>query len=366
MSCKAAEESRGSDYSGGTDQVETSVQPESGIHSYQRRKFIRKAALATAAVGIGSTILGDVIPESSAKSSFLCYVPVSTCIANTPGRLAVWSCTTSLKDYPCTPFDCTCHGAYLCGAVKGSGTGICATLVVTNKYTCTAFAPVGVAGLTEDVSYSCWPKVASGVLGAADYGAGVSGSSMKGFGVLGSALGPCAIPVVAQGATGQKAPIQNWNCSSVVASNGHFGIGTKSPKTLLDVNGTIYGSQLGLGTKSPTTTLKFEGSLSVKVATTSGNYPMGPTDFAVLANAASAALTVTLPVAGTASGMVVFVKKTDSTTHVVTVEGAGSGTTQDKIEGATSKTLSSQYASLTLISNGVAPPGAWFILGNAT
>ena len=88
---------------------------------------------------------------------------------------------------------------------------------------------------------------------------------------------------------------------------------------------------------------------------------MTTTDFAILASASSAAFTVTLPAAdtpGACNGMIVFIKKTDSSTNAVTI-AAASG---DSIEGNASMVLGKQYDALQLISNGV---HEWFVLGSA-
>jgi hypothetical protein len=357
------------------------IQPESTIESYDRRNFVRKAALASASAGIGATLLGkkNLFPESEAKTD--CLLAVTTCNPNISGFLAVWKGTSVISDSACACYECAIHGSYLYGTVKTTKppcpvlNPLGATLTITNTCTNTDLAPVGVAGLTEDICYSCWPVVTAGVVGSADYGYGVSGASKKGIGVYAAALGPSATPIVAQGSSGQKANLQEWLLGkryehslplSVVAANGFFGIGTCTPAALMDVNGTISGSKMGLGTTCPGTTLQVAGSISAKAKTVSTTYPMGSTDFAVLANASSAPFAVTLPAAETAAGMIVFVKKTDSSGNVVTVQGAGTGPTQDTIEGTTSLALNKHYASLTLISNGAPPPGEWYIISNAT
>ncbi len=56
--------------------------------------------------------------------------------------------------------------------------------------------------------------------------------------------------------------------------------------------------------------------------------------------------------------MIVFIKKTDSSTNAVTV-AAASG---DTIEGSASKALSKQYDALQLTSNGA---HEWFLPGNS-
>lgn len=77
----------------------------------------------------------------------------------------------------------------------------------------------------------------------------------------------------------------------------------------------------------------------------------------VLVNASGGARTITLPAANALGGRPIRyqIEKTDSTANTVTVQRAGA----DTIEGATSVVLSGQWASVTLVSDGV---GAWVLL----
>jgi hypothetical protein len=77
----------------------------------------------------------------------------------------------------------------------------------------------------------------------------------------------------------------------------------------------------------------------------------------VLVNASAAGPTITLPAADALGGRPIRfeIKKIDSSANAVTVQRAGS----DTIEGATSVTLSSQWASTTLVSDGVS---GWVVL----
>ncbi len=262
---------------------------------------------------------------------------------------------------------------------------------------------VGVYGLAQSAS-------GVGVLGR-NYASG--GVALEG--VAGNAG---TIPLVAKGICGQTANLQEWqNASgttlSAVNKSGWLGIGTTSPSTPLAVNGTISGvglavcngtvndsltvkssftsvgvttctetvnkgltvkcsltsvgittckqtvnKSLGIGTSTPQTTLQVKGGVSLALSIKTTSYTMGTSDFAILANAASGALTITLPPAAT-TGMVVFVKKIDASTNVVTVKGSGS----DKIEASSSKLLSKENKSLTLVAGG---NGVWYILSSAT
>lgn len=89
------------------------------------------------------------------------------------------------------------------------------------------------------------------------------------------------------------------------------------------------------------------GRLTTQTTTYTARY--GDT---VLANAASAGFTVTLPVVAS-NGMRVTVKKIDSTGNTVTIAPA-SGT----IDGAANKTISTQWSFLSFISDGT----NWFLV----
>jgi hypothetical protein len=153
---------------------------------------------------------------------------------------------------------------------------------------------------------------------------------------------------------------------SVNKCNNHVGIGVANPCRVLCVNGRIHTScGMGLGTQTINTTLAINGSVSmksrqVKVATT-----LTLSDYAVLASASSAAFTITLPgvssTAGACNGMILFIKKIDSSTNAVTVSAASG----DTIEGNTSIILKKQYDSLQLVSNNSSGAHEWFILQSA-
>jgi hypothetical protein len=65
-------------------------------------------------------------------------------------------------------------------------------------------------------------------------------------------------------------------------------------------------------------------------------------------------ITINLPAASTASGLQYHIKKIDSTSNTVTVDGNGAET----IDGATTATLTTQYESITVVSDG----SNWFII----
>jgi hypothetical protein len=115
---------------------------------------------------------------------------------------------------------------------------------------------------------------------------------------------------------------------------------------------------VGIGTPTPGTSLDVAGSFGARIETVSSSYSMAATDFAILADAGSGVATITLPPANTGNGMMVSIKKIDSSSNAVSVAASGA----DQIEGETSKALSAQYSGLTLISDGTSN---WFIVGTS-
>jgi hypothetical protein len=153
---------------------------------------------------------------------------------------------------------------------------------------------------------------------------------------------------------------------SVNKCNNHVGIGLANPCRVLCVNGRIHTScGMGLGTQTINTTLAVNGSFSVKSRQVSSTTTLSLSDYVVLANASSAAFTITLPAvsstAGACNGMMLFIKKMDSSSNAVTI--AASGT--DTIEGNASVVLKKRYDSLQLVSNNSSGTHEWFILAAA-
>jgi hypothetical protein len=254
-------------------------------------------------------------------------------------------------------------GVYGVGEVYGvQGCALCVTGrhvgVVGN--TGSGAGSAGVAGYALGGCCARFPNVTTGVYGESHAfgGQGVSGlanpvagcgagigvmgqsNGLCGIGVLGVAGTACTVPIAAKGAPGQFANLQQWENSS------------NTPLSIVNKCGW-----LGVGAANAPTTLAVNGSMSAKTVIAATNYKMGASDFAVLAGGA---ITVTLPEASTAAGMMVFIKNTSTST--VTVKAFNKAAETDTIEGSATKHLKKQYDSLQLISNGT---DEWFILGNS-
>lgn len=106
---------------------------------------------------------------------------------------------------------------------------------------------------------------------------------------------------------------------------------------VIDVNGNIkVATEINLGPLVVTSD-----------ATLDGNYRN------VLADASGGNITITLP--ATSTGVYEFrIKKIDSTTNIITVDGNGS----EQIDGALTQVISSQYVTLVIVNNAT----AWWII----
>lgn len=97
----------------------------------------------------------------------------------------------------------------------------------------------------------------------------------------------------------------------------------------------------------------YGGKRTPTVASPTTTYNATATDDYILANAAGGAFSVNLPAATSSTGLVLTIKKIDASANAVTIDGNSSET----IDGATTKALSSQYASSTIVCDG----SAWFV-----
>jgi hypothetical protein len=94
--------------------------------------------------------------------------------------------------------------------------------------------------------------------------------------------------------------------------------------------------------------------LSVNLAAKTSNYTATRADQFIAVSASGGPVTITLPTAATQKGLLIYVKKTDSSANTVTVARSSS----DTIDGDTSAVLNSQYTSVGFVSDGIS---AWLI-----
>ena len=401
---------------------------ESTIGSALRRDFLKKAALVTAAVGVGGALLGGkMIPESSATAANI----GANCLVVDDGTQnnGTW-CTTlgnshvlSFGAANCSP---TITGEGIGSNRKSVGnlngldfyTAATKRMSITNGGyvgigTCNPSSMLCVAGDISAADYvfaganvSAGGSVSAGgdvfagldvfagrnvcaagnvfaggtisagngILGCSGSGAAVFGSSSTGQGIMGRSSNPVVGKLKNNGTSGDRTALVQFEtgpCSSLIdwsagvsglcnackIPDGSFYVGQKgSPKLVVNTSGEI-----GIGTAKPQTTLQVKGGMSLNIKCTGTScVTMKTSCFALFAP--TAGKIITLPPAKN-GGMVVFIKNTS--TGSVTVKGAGSGTTQDKIEGLTTYSLAANTG-ITLIANGKSAPGTWYFLSNTT
>lgn len=120
------------------------------------------------------------------------------------------------------------------------------------------------------------------------------------------------------------------------------------------------GSFTRLGIGSSGKTLRVSSGLpawsdtTFATSTKTSNYTIGNTDTVIFADATSGNVTITLPTASSITGYRFYVKRTDNSGNSCSIARSSS----DTIDGQTSVSLSQQYISLTIVSDG----SAWYII----
>jgi hypothetical protein len=105
---------------------------------------------------------------------------------------------------------------------------------------------------------------------------------------------------------------------------------------------------------TPASRLDVYGSFGAKVVSKTASYTAAD-ETIILCDATAGAITITLPAASGVTSRIYTIKRTSASNNVI-VDGNASET----IDGATTKTLGSQYASITIVCNG----SNWFILSS--
>lgn len=172
------------------------------------------------------------------------------------------------------------------------------------------------------------------------------------------------------------------------AANSRMGIGTATPGNKLEVNSGTSGlsgvrftqltagsipfinstkdiaqnntqlfwdatnNRMGIGTATPSSTLQVNGSFSAKIVTVTGNYTATATDHTIIAKPTTRGITITLPSAASSTGRIYIIKRVS--TRLVTIDPNGS----EQIDGAKTYSISSNNFAATIQSDGV----AWYVI----
>jgi hypothetical protein len=158
----------------------------------------------------------------------------------------------------------------------------------------------------------------------------------------------------------------NGRANVTISTSGLGTMATQNANAVVITGGTINGVSLTLDSINNTvignttastavfTTMTTSGAYFT-ISTKSSAYTLTTTDFTILANASTAAFTLTLPTAVNASGQVYVIKKTDSSANAVTI----STTLSQTIDNLSSYSLGYQYQGVVLQSNN----SNWSIIG---
>ena len=137
-----------------------------------------------------------------------------------------------------------------------------------------------------------------------------------------------------------------WASSGVLSASslvvgGGAGV---APSTITTGTGVVTALGVAIGTTG--SMLTNGGAIKAAISTKTAAYTATATDYTILANATTAAFSVTLP--ASVAGQIYIIKKIDSSVNAVTV----ATTTSQTIDGVTTRVLPNQYDSLTVIGDG--------------
>ena len=121
------------------------------------------------------------------------------------------------------------------------------------------------------------------------------------------------------------------------------------------VNFIVRNGKVGIGSSTPNSTLDVNGSVTMKRTATAANYVVLTTDYYVGVTNTAAARTITLPAAATAAtGKMYIIKDESGGALINNITVAGNGA--ENIDGANTKVINTNYGSVKVICDGT----QWF------
>lgn len=150
--------------------------------------------------------------------------------------------------------------------------------------------------------------------------------------------------VALQFATGGGAPYLRAHRDQSAAAYGGISIHASGGT---EIARFTRGGEVGISSTTPTSKLTVQGPIATAFATKTTTYTVTATDSVIKADATGGAFTITLPTAVGCAGRVYTIKKVDAANNII-VDGDGSET----IDGADDYTLSTQWQSIKLVSDG--------------
>jgi len=137
------------------------------------------------------------------------------------------------------------------------------------------------------------------------------------------------------------------------------GIGTTFVGGTGEASLAVMNGNVGIGTWTPSSTLNINGSMAistVSITSVASPYTVTASNGVILVNASGGAITINLPASSGAFGREYIIKRTDATiTNAVNITANGT----DTIDGQATVSLTAQYQSFTIISDGA---GHWYII----
>jgi len=100
--------------------------------------------------------------------------------------------------------------------------------------------------------------------------------------------------------------------------------------------------------KTDSTTFENSSAGITEIVSKTAAYTATLADHVITCDASSNAFAITLPAVATANRVIYHIKKTDSSSNVVTVDGNASET----IDGATTATITTQFESIMIVCDG--------------